>query len=297
MVSKLEILRCRAYEWLREADYIRSAVLFGSSARQSCGGTSTTASFADIDFHVIVRRPRCLRDLNWSHAMPKSDFCMAVWRPASGGVKKCTAVFSSGQIDLVVVPELLMYMVRVGMILGLHRRDGRLRAALNEMAVCLHGGYRFVRGERSWGKVYSAVAGLPGPRLSDEEIEVRANAALADILWVLQKLESGEVVAAQFVLHSRIVDATLRLLRELRLRESLPLPSFGLGRKLELILEQEQYRSICVNSLANARDLECATRELLSGMCAIVKRLLPNWSVGLPMKVLLTSHGPSSHQP
>ena len=297
MARDIEGLRDRASSWIRSANFIDSAVLFGSAAGMRCSSAFPLNPFADIDIHIVACGTRELAETDWTQEMPHLEYCMKAWRPASGGVLKLTVVFSSGQMDLVVVPRKLMYLAKVAMTLGLHRRVGRFWTMVNEMATCLHGGYYFIKGEKSWGNLYRTVSQFPGVRLNDHEVEDRANAALVDVLWILQKLEMGEVVAAQYVLHSRVVDSTLRLWRELRLREALPLPSFGLGRRLEVLVDELQYRSLCVNSLASARELDKATREILFGMCAMVSKLLPYWTITPKMRELLERHGPNSRQP
>jgi formyltetrahydrofolate synthetase len=135
---------------------------------------------------------------------------------------------------------------------------------------------------------------LPGVRLTDEDIIDLANVALCDCLWVLQKLENGELIAAQHVLHSRIVDTNLRLLREVRIRESLPLPSFGLGRKLEILLKPQDVASVCVSSLAQAEDLERGVRAALEELQKLARRLCPDWRVSPEIEKLIAGTGPSS---
>lgn len=297
MSQKVEELWNNACAWSNRTKSIKAAVLFGSTARERTRAGVYSSLHADVDLHIVANDIKQIVNLDWAREMPNLLVCMKAWRPTSGGVRKCTVIFSIGQMDLVIVPESLMLLARLGMLCGLHRKAGRLQSALNEMASCLHGGFEFIKGERHWGKLYRAVSRLPGVRLNNGEIEERANAALVDILWVLQKLEAGEVVAAQHVLHVRVVDSTLRFWRELRLREALPLPSFGLGRRLESIVDKRQYRSICVNAAANPRELESAARELLSGMTELVLKLVPDWTISPQMVDLLKRHGPNSRQP
>ena len=297
MAHDIEVLRDDACRWIRSAKYINAAVIFGSTANTGRNSASALSPFADVDIHIIASSTREVAEADWARELPRMSYCMKAWRPASGGVRKCTLVFSTGQMDLVVVPRSLMHLARVAILLGLHRKIAIFWTVVNEMATCLHGGFSFIKGESRWGRLYRTVSQFPGVRLNDSEVEDRANAALVDILWILQKLELGEVVAAQYVLHARVADAILRLWRELRLRESLPLPSFGLGRKLEVLVDKREYGALCVNSLATERELDSATRRSLSSMCDIVYKLLPEWTISPKMMELLERHGPNSRHP
>jgi len=283
--------------WAIRSDYVKAAVLFGSSARRTRENEVSRLACSDIDIHLISTTQRRMSEVEWAKEMPEVEFCMAAVRPASGGVRKWTVVFASGQLDIVVVPNVMMLAANVGFRVGLHRRAGGLRTALNEMATCLHGGYEFLKGERRWGHFYRDVSHLPGVRLSDSEVEGLANVAVCDVLWVLQKLSMGEAIAAQNVLHSRVLETNLRLWRELRIRRALPLASFGLGRKVEEIVEAPHLAALSLSSLARVDDLEHATREVLSGLQMLTVELIPGWEIPPRMQQLLKRHGPSSRHP
>lgn len=289
-------LEC-ATRWLIKNEHVRSAAVFGSTARMLRDGQCIATKGADIDIHMITGGTTWLAAVDWMEEIGRGDFCLRAARSATGGVRKWSIVYSSAQMDIVVVPAIMMYAARLGFRLGLYQRVRILRTALNEMASCLRLGFFFVKGERQWGSFYRKISLLPGVRLADAEIVELATAALCDGLWVLQKLEVGEVVAAQHVLHSRVADTNLRLWRELRMRESLPLPSFGLGRKLEVLLEPEELSALRVSSLAVANDLERATRGALAELQRLVSRLCPDWSVSAEMNRLLLETGPSCLHP
>lgn len=283
--------------WVDKNQHLQSAVVFGSMARRLNDGYTDCANRSDLDIHVVASGTKWLAAVDWEKEIEGQGFCMCASRPATGGVRKWSIIYSSAQIDLVVVPAFLMNTARVGVELGLFEYIRPLRAALNEMATCLRSGYCFIKGEAKWGSFYRIVSKFPGVRLEDAEIVELADAALCDCLWVLQKLEAGELVAAQHVLHSRVVETNLRLWRESRIRDGLPLPSFGLGRNLEFLMESGELSSLCVSSLARAGELEMATRGVLNALQGLVCRLCPEWSISPEMMKLLRSTGPSSLHP
>lgn len=297
MASDESALGENATRWLSNNAHVSSAAIFGSAARRVSQGRCVGEKGSDIDVHIITGSTKWLAAVDWRNELGEAGFCLRASRPATGGVRKWSIIYASAQIDLVVVPAVMMYAAKIGFRTGLYLHMSSLRVALNEMASCLRLGYVFIKGERQWGKFYRDVASLPGVRLADEDIAELANAALCDCLWILQKLEKGEVVAAQHVLHSRLVETNLRLLREVRIRESLPLPSFGLGRKVEVLLESDELRSLCVSSLARAEDLEKATRGALAELQTLVYRLCPKWVVSDEMIKLIAGTGPSSLHP
>lgn len=283
-------------EWLSKNVHIRSAVVFGSTAKMLREGGAIRRK-ADIDIHILAKGTDWIPNVEWNQEISSGEFCLCASRVATGGVRRWSIIYSSCQIDLVVVPVVMMCAAKIGFRLGLHRRIRVLNVALNEMASCLRVGYIFIKGEERWGRFYRDVSMLPGVRLAETEIVELANAAVCDCLWVLQKLENGEITSAQHILHSRVVDTNLRLFRELRLRESLPLPAFGLGRNFESLLEPSELAGVRVSSLANAKDLEIATHHALAELQRLVYRLCPGWRITPKMIKLVSSTGPSSLHP
>lgn len=273
--------------WLKNEQAILSAVVFGSTANR----TATSASadkWSDVDLHVITKSPLDLERVDWSRAMSPHRLCLQVVKPATGGVRKVTAIFSTGQIDLVLVPAKAMTMARFAMRLGLHRRHRKFQVALNEMATTLRAGYRFVKGERSWGSFYTRVATeMVGVRLSNRDAVELADVFLCDLLWVLQKIERGELMAAQLVMHRSLGETNFRLVRESRLRNAQPLPSFGLGRHLERLLPAEELSRVQIDAHLDVDELRAAAWRALSGLRANMNALAPVWAPSAPMIDLL----------
>jgi hypothetical protein len=265
--------------WLERTPNVHSAVLFGSSASLLESGMTLSSSSSDLDLHLIVSNPSSIEQLDWESDFGEKSFVFQASRPASGGVRKLTAILSSGQIDLILVPYPMMCVAALGLQLGLYRKYKRLRCALNEMATCIHPSYRFLKGQKQWEPFYRQVSGLPGVRLCDEEIRCMADVSICDLLWVVQKVDAAELIAAQHVLHSRISDTNLRLWRELRRRTGCPSTPFGLGRRVESLGTESERNLLSISALLNAADLRSAAVKAFRSLQELMTQLQPSWRV------------------
>ncbi len=270
---------------------VKSVVLFGSNAREF----SKTGHWSDFDLHVVTSAPGRLERMDWASVDPKSQVCWTALRAAAAGVRKLTVVFSSGQIDMVIVPLARSKRVRRTFLRDVSALNSPETNALNEMATCLWAGYRFLKGEAEWGQFYSRVVKeMPGVRLGDVAIEQLANLFVCDLLWILQKLERGELLAAQHALHRQLSEVNLRLMRELRLREGKSLPSFGLGRRFEQLLSASDLKHVRVDARSDRKSLQRAAWNLYAGLCSLMTKLRPSWSVPKPMISLIGQFSPTS---
>ena len=276
--------------WINSEDLIISAVLFGSTANK-LSEVTLADKWSDIDIHIITSSAEKLESINWALALPRETFCHQAIRPATGGVRKISVIFASGQLDLVLIPVTQLYFAKLGMAFGFHRRPGRLQVALNEIYVSIQAGYHFIKGDRSWGAFYSRIfAEMAGVRLTNSEIINLAGVFLCDMLWTLQKIDRGELTAAQRTLHVSLADINFRLVRELLLRDQRKLPSYGLGRHLETLLIPAELPWVQINSQLNKVDLRCATWRLADGLTQLMKLLCPSWFIPEPMAVMLAKH-------
>ncbi|MEX2044610.1 MAG: hypothetical protein WD941_04600 [Opitutus sp.] len=289
MTATVQSLLPSVTRWVLECESIKSAVLFGSSVR-SDNGASTIDQWSDIDLHVVANKPRDMERIDWGRALPGVQFCMQATRAATGGVRKVTAVFTIGQVDMIVVPEQALRLGFFALRCGLNRHVRFLDVAFNEMATCLHSGYTFIKGEENVGHIYARVASLPGVRLQDTELISMANVALCELLWILQKLKRGEVVAGQHALHLRLVDSNLRFWREIRLRRGLPVPSFGLAPRLEVLKTPLDRKLISISATATPNELQEAAIQCLEGLRIMMAELVPGWSIPPLMAQVLESH-------
>jgi hypothetical protein len=263
-------------------------VLFGSTARNEAG--RARSRWSDLDLHVVTNSSRDFHTIDWRVAFPDESYCFQATRPATGGVHKLTLIFRAAQIDFVIIPVALMMQGAEALRNGSYRQSKEMQIALNEMATCLHTGYRFLKGEDKWGAVYSEVKNLPGVHLSDGEVREYGDIFLCDLLWVFQKIERGETVAAQHVLHTKLSDTNLRLWRERQRRRRAPLPSFGLGRGLEILASPAEVAQLRVAARPTASELRKAARKSFDALSNLMKDLAPAWSIPTPMAGVLRSH-------
>lgn len=273
--------------WLKSEPSIKSAVLFGSSARTG-GSAGDTDRWSDIDLQVIAASPALFENMKWNEVVPHAKLCLQVIRPATGNVQKLTAIFDVGQIDLVVVPYSRLYLARLGLTLGFHRRSHRWDLALNEIRTSMQFGYRFIKGEAEWRGFYSKILDeMPGVRVSDDEARNMANVFICDLLWIFQKLDRGELAAAQHTIHQSLAHTNLRLLRELRLRRDEPLKSFGLARHLESSLGAKELNWVRVDARSTQDELRDAAWRAHEGLESLMRELVPGWHVPRAMACLL----------
>ena len=278
--------------WLERDPRVKSAVLFGSSARASEGSGTEASRRADLDLHLVTPTPAELEQVDWPRALPGQAFRHQAVRPATGGVRKATVLFAAGEMDLVLVPEEPFRQASLALEHGKHRENPVLMAALNEVATCLHSGYRFLKGEKEWGVFYARIASeMPGVRLGDAEAKQLADIFLCDLLWVLQKLDRGELAAAQHLLHRSLAETNYRYIRELRLRRGEPLLSFGLGRKVESILPPDELAWVQVSARREAGELRQAAQASFQGIQALMTQLVPAWRVPAGARALIAEGG------
>jgi len=274
--------------WLQAEPSVSAAVVFGSQVRK-LGEPGAADDWSDVDLHLVTTASANIEQTNWAAALPSQHFCRQVVRPATGGVRKITALFSEGEADMVILPARRLRLASLAMSLGLHRKNGSLRYALNSLSTIMRGGYRFLKGERKWGAFYAkVVADMPGYRISDDEVNNLVEIFLCDLLWVLQKLERGELVAAQRILHRSLIEINILLLHEARIRQSRP--TFQQARRVEQLTSPAELRAVQLSSRLDHNDLRLAAWQTFDGMKFLMAELQPAWSVPAAMDKLLARY-------
>jgi hypothetical protein len=275
--------------WIETKKAIEAAVLFGSHARARANPAAAD-QWSDIDLHVVTSSPAALQQLDWARLLPGQRFCLQVVRPATGGVNKLTVVFREGELDLVLVPTQQLELARTALASGFKAESaGPLRSALNSMSTVMSGGYRFLKGEGAWGAFYAAVvAELPGFRISDDEARQMADAFLCEHLWVLQKLERGELIAAQRILHRSLVETNVVLLHEAKLRAGRP--SYQQARRVEQLASPSELRRVRASARLSRAELRQAAGEALAGLKATMRKLVPEWRIPAGIRALLAGY-------
>jgi len=261
--------------WVRADPGVVSAVLFGSQVRATTEPAAADA-WSDVDLHLIVSSPAEIARIDWAAKFPGLGFRLRAQRAATGGVRKVTVIFDAGECDLIVISRGQMGLARWGLALGLHRRDGPLNRALNAMATIMSGGYLFLKGEQSWGKLYRrVVAEMPGVRIDDREAVRLAEEFLCDLLWLRQKVARGEAIAAQRMLHRSLNEIVIQLVHELRLRRGQA--TFQQARRVEFLLPPDELGLIQVDARCNAQALLAAADAKRVSLVTIMGVLVPAW--------------------
>jgi hypothetical protein len=246
---------------------------------------------SDYDLHLVTTSAERLEYVSWQQAIPSQHFRFKAIRAATGGVRKIIVLFKSGQIDLVIVPAWQLGIARWAMRLGVHRKIRSIHIALNEISTSIRPGYRFLKGEDVWGPFYARVAAeMPGVRISDEEARRRADVFLCDLLWIMQKVHRGELAAAQDLLHRSLAGTNFALVREIRIRRGKPLPSFGLGRRVETLLSTDELAWVQVSARLNSNELRIAAWRALNGLISLMRELVPTWQIPAAMRELFAQY-------
>lgn len=276
--------------WLQSEHGVDAAILFGSQVR-AAGAAAAADGWSDIDLHLVTSVATRLEKLDWAQAFPDRRLCLQVTRPATSGVRKVTLLFEDGEADLVLVPTAKLRLAALLMKLGLHRRIDFVAAGLNNLSTIMGGGYRFLKGESAWGGFLArVVAEMPGFRLDDVQARQLADTALCDLLWVLQKLERGELVAAQRILHRNVLETNVVLLHELRVRRGEP--TFQQARRVERLVTPAQLAALHVSARLDPVALRGAAWGTLAGLKSLMTELVPAWSVPKGVEEILTSYAP-----
>jgi hypothetical protein len=272
--------------WISRDVLVEAAALFGSSVNAVIN--KIPIGDADLDLHVVSEHPELLERTDWTKVLPNQGYCFSVVRPATGGVRKVTALFANGAIDLVVVPVTQLRESMDGMNAGLHLNSVTLRTALNELATCLRTGYFFLKGHDLWGSFYARVEReMPGVRISNDEARQMADSVVVDILWVLRKIAYGELIAAKHMIHRSLIETNLRLMRELRIRKELTVPSFGLGRHAEKLLSNDEQSYLKGDARFVASELREAALHTFKGLETLMERLEPLWRIPPEVRLLI----------
>jgi hypothetical protein len=276
--------------WVNSVPEIVAAVVYGSRAKPA-GQVGSSDRWSDIDLHIVTTDPDKFVDLPWSRIFPQHGFCLQAIRSATGGPRKLSLLFADGELEMVLLRASQLRWASLAMRLGLHRRIGFVREGLNELSTAVCHGRRFLKGEPAWGAFYARVAELPGVRVDDKSVRRLANVFICDLLGLLQWIERGEIAAAQHSLHTRLAQTNFVLLREVRLRRGLPLPSFGIARRVETLLSAEELARVRIDARPAREELRQAAWQAFVTMKTLVAEIDPAWTLPAGVVDLLGNYG------
>lgn len=255
--------------WARTQPSVKAVALIGSQARAPSDQVWRPDAQSDWDFQIFTSEVEMFARSEWAAALGFELRAYAVRRAAIGGVPKVAAVFAGAEADFVIVPERPWRWARWLTRCGVHRRSPKLRRMLQDLAVVIRPGWRFLKGGETWEPFYRrVVAEIADPRLSDAEARMLAEGFACDALWAQRKLERGELVAAQRMLHRSLAETNFRLLHELKLRRGER--SFPEGRRAERVLSREELTMISVDARLTGAELSVA----LQRSCAVCAELM-----------------------
>ena len=261
-------------EWSLREPSVSGLVLIGSRQRSESDLVWRADADSDWDFQIITSTPQRFLSADWMKALPGVSVTVyAVRMTKIGAVPKVNVVFEGGEADFIILPERLFKMGRLLTWLGVHKREGGLRRGLQDLAVVIRPGWRFLKGQASWEAFYRRVVdGVPDPRLSDGDVRRLADGFVADYVWTLRKLRRGEWVAARRMLHRELLETNLRLLHEARRREGLR--SFPEGRRIERILSGDDLAGVSVSGGEDSEALHAALEQAAGMLRSLSERLL-----------------------
>ena len=275
-------------EWARREPAIRAVVLFGSRARAP-GALDAADPHSDWDFQIITRQPDRFANPAWVRTAGISEPIAYALRPRRvGSGVKVSAVFPEGELELVSTPAIQFVLARWLWRFGLLARSRRALTALGDLASLLRPGYRVVKGEAAWGRFFTHVAtAIPPTRLDDETVVGIAARFVCDYLSALQKIDRGELLAAQRWLHHYLAEANFNLLHELKERRGEK--SYHVARRIEQVIDDRWRRAVTVAALPERESLRAAV-ELSAQTCRELMGALVGekwrWPENLPPKNL-----------
>jgi hypothetical protein len=247
----------RIAAWASNEPSVKAIVLIGSRAREPDDQVWQADVHSDWDFHIIASHPELFRKAAWTRNLGLELRTYSVRSAALGGVPKIAALFSETEADFVVLSSIRLQIARWLLRAGFHRCSATFRLKLQDLAVVVRPGWKFLKGSDEWEQFYrKVILKIGDPRLADEDVRSLADGFVCDTVWTLRKIERGELVAAQRMLHRGLAETNIRLLHELRLRRGER--SFPEARRAEYVISSHELDSIALASIPEAVSLRAA---------------------------------------
>lgn len=260
--------------WAANEPSVKALVLIGSRVRDTTDKVWRADAHSDWDFHVITSQPRMFLDSAWTRGLPGMELkAYAVRAARIGGVPKVNVVFREVEADFVVLAAPAFRRLRLLTARGAHRQNPQLRGKLQELAVVIRPGWRFLKGAKEWEPLYRrSVTAVPDPRLTDDAAHRLADGFVCDYVGILRKVARGELLASQRLLHRDLAEVNFRLLHELRLRRGER--SFPEVRRIERVAGVQEISEVSVNSFPEAAALRAAVEKSAATCRAMMKALV-----------------------
>jgi hypothetical protein len=260
--------------WAANVPSVKAVILFGSRVPTVDGAVRSADVHSDWDFQIITSRPKKFLNGEWLRELTTARLqAYAVRTPRVGSMPKINAIFAGVEADFVILPAFTLRCAKVAVGLGLHHRFAGLHRRLQDLSIVIRPGYRFLKGGATWESFYRRVLSeVSDPRLDDAHVVDLANGFLCDYLWIQRKLDRGELIAVQRMLHRELIETNLRLLHELKLRRGDQ--SFPEGRRVEFVATPKELTMISVNAALDVYGLRAAAAQNAETLRSLVKLLV-----------------------
>lgn len=262
----------RIAQWAAGERTVKGVALIGSRARPADDVLWRSDAQSDWDFHVITSKPDLFSRPGWTAGLGVRLRHYSVRRAAISGVPKVGAIFDGAEADFVVIPVGRFHGVRRHFQSGGDQPTARAKQMMHDLAVVVRPGWRFLKDGGGWDDFYRAtVNAVADPRLEEAEVRSLADAFVCDAVWTRRKIERGELLAAQRMLHRALAETNFRLLHEWRLRRHER--SFPEARRIERVAPAAELAALTVSARVNAEELAAAL-EKSSATCRKLVRSL-----------------------
>ncbi|MEO6004458.1 MAG: hypothetical protein ABIZ04_20555 [Opitutus sp.] len=283
----------RVTSLLEKDDDVEGLVLIGSRVRAQGDAIWRADENSDWDFQILTSNPGKFTNANWTKELGTELHTYAVRSTAIGRVPKIAAIFAEGEADFVIINTRTLRLGRWLLAGGFHRRLPRLNRSLQDLALIIRPGWKYLKDSSNWNSFYEKlVAEISDRRLSNPECVALADAFVCDYLWTLRKIERGEFLASQRMLHHALLETNLRLLHESKLRTKQA--TFPEARRAEFVMTAEELSALTISTLPDPASLHAAAEKCANSCRMLMHSLVASqWT----WPTLPTGHGapPVSH--
>lgn len=265
--------------WAGMQSEIHGVIQIGSRLR-ACDAPDAPDSYSDWDFQIITEQPNRFGDRRILDELGIGSPIAYVDRIGRlGSSRKVSALFSIGELDLVVLPLNHIIIAHAELRNERHGANALLHAGLMDLAAVISSGYYILKDSGGVAAEFLDLVRqkIPSPRFSDEQLHNIAEGFVCDYVSTHRKIDRGEFMAAQRWLHCYLLEANFRLLHELRQRRAQP--SFPDARRLEVLLSGREYNQMVVSSAPTRECLQLAVAQAVASFRFLLAELLGNaWS-------------------
>ena len=252
---------------------VEGLVLIGSRVRSSSDAVWRADENSDWDFQILTSNPGKFENAKWTKALGTELHTYALRSTAIGRVPKIAAIFGGGEADFVIINTRTLRLGRWLFACGFHRRLPGFNRSLQDLALIIRPGWKFLKDSSNWNAFYGKlVAEISDRRLSNVDCVGLANAFVCDYVWTMRKIERGEYLASQRMLHQALLETNLRLLHESKLRAKKA--TFPEARRAELVMTSDELSALVISTSPDAASLRVAALKCAHSCRALMDTLV-----------------------